>query len=211
MVLSALVADVAVAVGEQTPQLAERLLRKNGPYFFSTLRPRVFVARRNDEGRTQLTRVWPDTGRMQALPVDVTYDPGFRPWIRVSANGRRVVVALGRMYDTPGKRSLIEVDVAAGTAHPIEVEGNPEIRAVALSADGASAIAAVSANALTRIVRVPLDGRRVPEDLFTVTGDVWDLDVAATGAVDVNVADRSGEVVRFAPSGAEITTLARFP
>ena len=189
----------------------ERLVIENAAHPAALPDGSLLVARRNDEGRTQLTRVWPDTGRMQALPVDVTFDPGFRPWIRVSADGRRVVVALGSMYDTPGKRSLIEVDVAAGTAHPIEVEGNPEIRAVALSADGASAIAAVPANALTRIVRIPLDGPRVPEDLFTVTGDVWDLDVAATGAVDVNVADRPGEVVRFAPSGAEITTLARFP
>jgi len=189
----------------------ERLVIENAAHPAALPDGSLLVARRNDEGRTQLTRVWPDTGRMQALPVDVTFDPGFRPWIRVSADGRRVVVALGSMYDTPGKRLLIEVDVAAGTAHPIEVEGNPEIRAVALSADGASAIAAVPANALTRIVRVPLDGPRVPEDLFTVTGDVWDLDVAATGAVDVNVADRPGEVVRFAPSGAEIMTLARFP
>jgi hypothetical protein len=51
----------------------------------------------------------------------------------------------------------------------------------------------------------------VPEDLFTVTGDVWDLDVAASGVVDVNVADRPGEVVRFAPDGARIATLARLP
>lgn len=171
----------------------------------------LLVVRRNDEGRSQLTRVWPDTGRMQALPVDVTFDPAFRPWIRVSADGRRVVVALASLYDTPGKRSLIEVDVAAGAAHPIEVEGDLEVRAVALSADGASAIAAVPANALTRIVRIPLNGPHVPEDLFTVTGDVWDLDVSATGAVDVNVADRPGEVVRIAPATGEVTTLARFP
>jgi eukaryotic-like serine/threonine-protein kinase len=171
----------------------------------------LLVARPNGEGRSQLTRVWPDTGRMQALPVDVTYDPGFRPWIRVSADGKRVVVALGRMYDTPGKRSLIEVDVAAGTAHPIDIEGNPAVRAVALSADGASAIGAVPANALTRIVRIPLRGPRVPEDLFTVTGDVWDLDVAAAGTVDVNVADRPGEVVRLAPGGAAIAVRGRFP
>jgi hypothetical protein len=171
----------------------------------------LLVARPSGEGRSQLTRVWPDTGRTQALPVDVTYDPTFRPWIRVSADGRRVVVALGRLWDTPGKRSLIDVDLAAGTARPIEVDGNPEIRAVALSADGESVVAAVPANALTRIVRIPLDGRRVPEDLFTVTGDVWDLDVAATGAVDVNVADRPGEVVRFAPGGAVIATRGRFP
>jgi predicted Ser/Thr protein kinase len=189
----------------------ERLVIENAAHPAALPDGSLLVARPNGEGRSQLTRVWPDTGRMQALPVDVTFDPGFRPWIRVSADGRRVVVALGRMYDTPGKRSLIDVDVAAGTAHPIEVEGNLEIRAVALSADGASAIAAVPANALTRIVRIPLNGPRVPEDLFPVTGDVWDLDVAATGAVDVNVADRSGEVVRFAPSGAEVTRLARFP
>jgi hypothetical protein len=189
----------------------ERLVIENAAHPAALPDGSLLVARRNDEGRTQLTRVWPDTGRMQALPVDVTFDPGFRPWIRVSADGRRVVVALASMYDTPGKRLLIEVDVAAGTAHPIEVAGNPEIRAVALSADGASAIAAVPANALTRIVRVPLDGPRVPEDLFTITGDVWDLDVTATGAVDVNVADRPGEVVRFAPSGVAIRTLARFP
>lgn len=189
----------------------ERLVVENAAHPAALPDGSLLVARRNDEGRTQLTRVWPDTGRMQALPVEVTFDPGFRPWIRVSADGRRVVVALGSMYDTPGRRSMIEVDVAAGTAHQVEVEGNPEIRAVALSADGASAIAAVPANALTRIVRIPMDGPRVPEDLFTVTGDVWDLDVAVTGAVDVNVADRPGEVVRFAPGGAEIATLARFP
>jgi hypothetical protein len=189
----------------------ERLVIENAAHPAALPDGSLLVARRNDEGRTQLTHVWPDTGRMQALPVDVAFDSAFRPWIRVSADGRRVVVALGRMYDTPGKRSLIDVDVSAGTARPIEVEGNPEIRAVALSADGASAVAAVPANALTRIVRIPLDGPRVAEDLFTVTGDVWDLDVAATGAVDVNVADRPGEVVRFAPSGAKIATLARFP
>jgi hypothetical protein len=189
----------------------ERLVVENAAHPAALPDGSLLVARPDSEGRSQLTRVWPDTGRMQALPVDVSYDPGFRPWIRVSADGRRVVVALSRMWDTPGKRSLIEVDVAAGTAHPIEVEGNLEIRAVALSADGASAIAAVAANALTRIVRIPLDGPRVPEDLFTVTGDVWDLDVAATGAVDVNVAARHGEVVRVAPGGAEIARLARFP
>lgn len=171
----------------------------------------LLVARPNDDGRAQLTRVWPDTGRMEALPVDASYDPGFRPWIRASADGRRVVVARGRVWDTAGKRSLIDVDVAAGTAQPIEVEGNLEVRAVALSADGAWAIAAVPANALTRIVRIPLDGRNVPEDLFTVTGDVWDLDVAPAGAIDVNVADRPGEVVRLAPGGAEVATRGRFP
>jgi eukaryotic-like serine/threonine-protein kinase len=170
----------------------------------------LLVARINQERRTQLVHFWPDTGRVQALPVDVTFDPALRPWIRVSADGRRVM-ALGRMYDTPAKRSLIDVDVAAGTARPIEVEGSPEIRAFALSAGGASVVAALLANALTRIVRIPLDRRPVPEDLFTVTGDVWDVDVAATGRVDVNLVDRPGEVVHLSPTGAEVARLGHLP
>jgi hypothetical protein len=170
----------------------------------------LLVARINEERRTQLTRVWPDTGRVQPLPVDVTFDPAFRPWIRVSGNGRRVMV-LGRMYDTPQKFSLIDVDLAAGTARPLEVEGSPEIRAFALSPDGASVVAAVLANALTRIVRIPLDSRPVPETLFTVTGDVWDVDVAATGGVDVNMVERPGEVVRLSPTGNEATWLGHLP
>jgi eukaryotic-like serine/threonine-protein kinase len=189
----------------------ERLVIENAAHPAALPDGSLLVARPSGDGRSQLTRVWPETGQVQALPVDVSYDPGFRPWIRVSGDGRRVVVALGRVWDTPGKRSLIEVDLTAATARSVEVDGNPEIPAIALSADGASAIAAVPANALTRIVRIPLDGPHVPEDLFTVTGDVWDLDVAATGAVDVNVADRPGEVVRFAADGSRIASLDRFP
>jgi hypothetical protein len=112
----------------------ERLVIENAAHPAALPDGSLLVARPGSEGRSQLTRIWPDTGRTQALPVDVSYDPGFRPWIRASANGRRVVVALGRMWDTPGKRSLIDVDVDAGTARPIEVDGDLEIRAVALSA-----------------------------------------------------------------------------
>lgn len=189
----------------------ERLVVENAAQPAALPDGSLLVARPSGDGRAQLTRVWPDTGRMEALPVDVTFDPGLRPWIRVSADGRRVLVARGRIWDAPGKRSLVDLDVTAGTARTIEVQGDLEVHAVALSADGVSAVAAVAASALTRIVRIPLDGPGAPEDLFTVTGDVWDLDVSASGAVDINVADRPGEVVRFAPDGTRIASLGRFP
>ncbi len=75
----------------------ERLVVENAGHPAALPDGSLLVARINEERRSQLTRVWPDTGRMQALPVDVTFDPGYRPWIRVSADGRRVVVALGSM------------------------------------------------------------------------------------------------------------------
>ncbi|MHC4993132.1 MAG: protein kinase domain-containing protein, partial [Planctomycetota bacterium] len=170
----------------------------------------LLVAQLNEERRTQLTRFWPDTGRLQRLPVDMTFDPALRPGVRVSADGRRVV-ALGSLYDTTVKRSLIEVDLAAGTASAIEVEGDPEFRAFALSPDGESVVAAVPADALTRIVRIPLDGSRVPVDVFTATSDVWHMDVTADGRVALNLVDRPGEVVHLEPGGAQVARLGYLP
>jgi hypothetical protein len=51
---------------------------------------------------------------------------------------------------------LIEVDLAAGSGRPVAVEGNPQVRAFALSKDARSIVAALAAKALMRIVRIPL-------------------------------------------------------
>jgi len=171
----------------------------------------LLVTRVNQERRYQLTHFWPDTGKEQSLPVDMSFDPTIRPGIRVSSDGRRAIV-LGRMYDqTAAKRSLIEVDVTAGSARPIVVDGSPEVRAFALSPDAESVVAALPAKALMRIVRIPLRGRGVPDDLFTVTSDVWHMDVAGNGSMLVNLIDRPGEVVRLTPTGAQMAMIGRFP
>jgi len=171
----------------------------------------LLVTRVNQERRYQLTHFWPDTGKEQSLPVDMSFDPTIRPGIRASSDGRRAIV-LGRMYDQTGaKRSLIDVDVTTGSARPIVLEGNPEVRAFALSPDAKSVVAALPAKALMRIVRIPLDGRGVPKDLFTVTSDVWHLDVDANGSMLVNLIDRPGEVVRLTSTGAPAARLAHFP
>ena len=171
----------------------------------------LLVTRVNQERRYQLTHFWPDTGKEQNLPVDMSFDPTIRPGIRVSSDRRRAIV-LGRMYDqTAAKRSLIEVDVTAGSARPIVVEGSPEVRAFALSPDAKSVVAALPAKALMRIVRIPLDGRGVPDELFTVTSDVWHMDVADSGRMLVNLIDRPGEVVRLTSTGAQGGRFAHFP
>jgi len=121
-------------------------------------------------------------------------------------------MVLGTMYGrTTEKKSLIEVDIAAGTARPIAVHGNPEVRAFALAPDAGSVVAALPAKALMRIVRIPLDGRGVPRELFTVTSDVWHLETDPDGSVLVNLIDRPGDVVQFPPTGGEPVKLAHFP
>ena len=171
----------------------------------------LLVARINEDRRQQLFHFWPDTGKLQELPVDVSFDPTIRPGIRVSPDGRRAIV-LGTMYGkTAEKKSLIEVDIAAGTARPVAVKGNPEVRAFALAPDAGSVVAALPAKALMRVVRIPLDGRGVPRELFTVTSDLWHLDAQPDGSVIVNLIDRPGDVVQFPPTGGQPVKLAHFP
>jgi hypothetical protein len=87
------------------------------------------------------------------------------------------------------------------------------VNAFALSRDGRSIIAALPAKALMRIVRIPLDEDRrgAPEELFTVTSDVWHLDAGVDGSVLVNLIDRPGELVRFASTGGQPEKIAHFP
>ncbi len=92
-----------------------------------------------------------------------------------------------------------------------------DLRTYTLSPDGRSAIAAFRAKSLSRIMRIPLDGRGEPEELFTVTSDVWAIDAAPDGSVLVSPLDRPAELVSFAPPGAQplgqpaAAKLASFP
>jgi len=94
---------------------------------------------------------------------------------------------------------LIEIDPAAASARVIPLTGldYADLRSYALSSDGTSVIAAFRAKALVRIVRIPLDDRNTPLELFTVTSDAWGIGTAPDGSLLVNIVDRPGEVVNF--------------
>ncbi len=162
----------------------------------------LLLSRINQQRRLQLFHFWPETGKLQDLPVEMINASGFLI-IQASRDGRRAIV-FGTIKGTSGQNpSLIEVDLAVGSARLIPLKGldYADLTTYTLASDGASAIGAFREKALTRIVRIPLDGG-APQDLFTVTSAVWSIDAAPDGSVLLSPLERPAELVRLEPRGA---------
>jgi eukaryotic-like serine/threonine-protein kinase len=164
----------------------------------------LLATRINQERRLQVFRFWPETGKLQGLPAETFIADRYLP-ILVSREGRDAIVLGNILGKSAEKPSLIEIDLAAASARSIPVHGldYANLRSYTLSPDGGSIVAAFRAKALDRIVRFPLDGGSSPQELFTVTSDVWGMDAAPDGSVLVNTMDRPGELVSFRPQGRQ--------
>ena len=164
----------------------------------------LLVSRINQQRRVQLFHFWPETGKLQELPVEIVALSGYST-LRISRDGRRAIVLGNMSGKSAEKLSLFEVDLAAASARPIPVIGldYADLRAFALSPDGGSVVAAFRAKALVRIVRIPLEGRGTGQELFTVTSDVWSIDASSDGSFLVNLVDRPNELLSFGPRGAQ--------
>uniref|UniRef100_Q021S6 non-specific serine/threonine protein kinase n=1 Tax=Solibacter usitatus (strain Ellin6076) TaxID=234267 RepID=Q021S6_SOLUE len=167
----------------------------------------VVLSRLNGQNHPQLFRFWPETGKLQELPVQ----PDDMRDHQVSRDGRHAVVT-GAIYGKAGKSSLIEVDLLRATARVIPT---PELdwltfAGMALSPDGRSVLMSARSNTLSRVIRVPLDGGARPQDLFRVTSTIWGLDAAADGSVLANLVDRPTELVSFPATGGPAVKIAGF-
>jgi len=170
----------------------------------------LLATRINEERRLQVFRFWPETGKLQGLPAETFIADRYLP-ILVSREGQHAIVLGNVLGKSAEKPSLIEIDLAAASARSIPVHGldYANLRSYTLSPDGRSIVAAFRAKALDRIVRFPLDGGGSPQDLFTVTSDVWGMDAAPDGSVLVNTMDRPGELVSFRPQGTQVPGQAK--
>lgn len=177
----------------------------------------LLVTRINQRRRLQMFHFWPETGKLQELPVETFVTNGYLP-IQISRDGGRAIIfgnVVGNSAEktraeeqaaertTLEKPSLIEIDPAAASARVIPLNGLDygDLRSYALSFDGASVIAAFRAKALVRIVRIPLEERGTFHELFTVTSDVWGIGSSPDGSLLVNTADRPAELVSFQKQG----------
>ncbi|HEY3928933.1 MAG TPA: protein kinase [Candidatus Koribacter sp.] len=172
----------------------------------------LLVARINQQRRLQLVHFWPETGKLQELPVEMLNLPTFLS-PEVSPDGHRAVVfgsVTGKSAENP---SLVEVDLVSGSARSIPLTGlnYSDLRTYALAPDGRSILAAFREKALTRILRISLDGRGAPQDLFMVTSDVWAMDAAPDGSVFISPLDRPAELVSIPSHGGQPVKVASFP
>ncbi len=176
----------------------------------------LLLSRINQQRRWQLFHFWPETGKLQELPVEMLNAVSFFP-IEVSHDGRFAIVFGNPLAKSGQSPSLMTIDLATGSARPAPVNGlaSGNLRTYSLSPDGKSVIAAYREQALAHIVRIPLGGRGLSQELFTATSDVWALDAAPDGSVLVSPLERPAEIVSYSWQGTrplgQPVKIASFP
>jgi len=176
----------------------------------------LLVSRINQQRRWQLFHFWPETGKLQGLPVEMLNAVSFFP-IEVSHDGGFAIVFGSRLEKSGESPSLITVDLTSGSARLAPVNGltSANLRTYSLSPDGKSVIAAFREQALAHIVRIPLSGRGESHELFTATSDVWALDAAPDGSILVSPLERPAEIVSYSWQGTrplgQAVKIASFP
>jgi len=181
----------------------ERLVLENA--LFPELLPdgSLVFQRANDHGQPQLYRFWPDAGRvasLKALPKPLSGSPSFR----VTPDGRHVV-----FFGKPADQSTgvdhvyaLDVDSDAATRLALDVPfAIDDFLPMATSADSRSALVALAAGNVYRIVSIPLNGRQTPHTVVTVTNQITRLDVGSDGSLFLDQWDRSIERLRVSPDG----------
>jgi eukaryotic-like serine/threonine-protein kinase len=176
----------------------------------------LLVIRFNPERKTQLFRFWPESGRLQDLPVIVynASSPGHP--MRTVPGGKQAVIfgnPLGREDQPP---ALLLMDLDSGAMRSIATaERLADFRAWAVTRDGQSVIASTWTDSLLRIVSIPLNGplngRAPPQTLFTATNLAWYLDAAPDGSVYISLMDRPTELVGHSSTGGRTEHIASFP
>jgi serine/threonine protein kinase len=169
----------------------------------------LLLARVNQDRRLQLYHYWPETARLQALPIGIELYANTD--LRAMPGGREAIVLGTPLTGEHPQKDLYIVDLATAAIRPLASGRHFESAGrFTLSRGGESILLTETSDSITRVRSMPLDGRSPPRTLFTTTEAVWHLDSGLGGVVYAGLIQRPGEVVRLSTKGGS-ETLARFP
>jgi hypothetical protein len=177
----------------------------------------LLVYRLNAQRNLQLNRYWPETGRLQELPVICRSEIGtLTVHIRAAPDGKEAVVVGTSLGQEKEADRLLAVDVNTGawralTPTGMSLDGN----AAAVSRDGESVVMAIREDALRRIVSIPLHGtvnvKFAPRTLFNTSISIWGLDTGPNRTIYVNTVDGPGTVARISADGSRGEVIGNLP
>ncbi|MBA2258915.1 MAG: hypothetical protein H0W18_08460 [Acidobacteria bacterium] len=155
----------------------------------------LLFVRLNAEGREQLHRFWPETGRLAPLPVTVY--ASFVLSLRAFPDGREAVL-FGRPLSAPrtDPLQLLAVDVDSGRMRRLAPwlsvpSGTEEAWPVGVSVGGTDVFIVEYSGHSSTLIAVPRDGSARRRVLFTTTQLIIAADEGAGGRLYVDQADRS--------------------
>jgi Tol biopolymer transport system component len=168
----------------------------------------LLVARRNAARELQLYRYWPETGRTQELPAQVS-----QVFVRAWPDGREALF-YGKALDQPNAQApahLYALDLVSPRTRRLAPRlAGYSIHEVAFAAhpQGRSAIVTLIAGNLFTIEAVPRDGGSLLQPLLTLTNYPYFLDAAPDGSLYADEFERPSEILRFETSGKNAERVA---
>jgi eukaryotic-like serine/threonine-protein kinase len=175
----------------------------------------LLVLKPNEERKYQVFRYWPDSGRLQGIPVELgVHDNVINGTLfRVSRDGKEAFAVGRRIGLTDPVRRLYVIDVHSGEVRRVQtgLRDDSAIKALAPSHDGSSVLAAVRSSDLVRVVVLPKSGSVAQRTLFSVTGSVNYLDIGTDGSIYSDQQLLSRLVLRFAREGGHAEKVVSLP
>ncbi len=171
----------------------------------------LLVVRLNAERERQVSRFWPESGRLQGFPVKVMSSFAH---VRVFPDGRHAVILGDRLG--PGQLGvphLYVLDLASGQIRPLPTGAADDSSALALavSRDGKSVLISRAAEDRTEIVSLPASGRGPARVLFGSSNAVQYLDASPDGAIYLDEWDEPVHILRTSATGGAATLISTLP
>jgi hypothetical protein len=157
----------------------------------------LLAVKLNSKHEWQLFRFWPETGRLQDLPVATVEIGETLANPRASPGGNEAVVDGAPLGHGAEGMRLMLVNFATGGTRPLApgVPRGTSTPDYAVSRDGKSVLFTQELGEFTRVLSVPSHGRGPAQTLFTTTHEVWGIDTALDGSVYACVTDLPAELV----------------
>ncbi|HTQ57610.1 MAG TPA: protein kinase [Bryobacteraceae bacterium] len=172
----------------------------------------------NDKRGFQLFRFWPDSGRLQGLPVELNSSWGpssvlNSTVLRTSPDGKEAFALcrpIGK-HDEALRLYVIDLDTAAMRRVRTDLPRDEAILGLAPGVDSGTILASVESSELVSVVAFSRTRHSPPRTLFTVTDPLPYLDSGPGGAIYGDQWDVSGVLLRFARDGGHAEKIGFLP
>jgi eukaryotic-like serine/threonine-protein kinase len=192
----------------------ERLVLENAAFPEALPDGSLLVVRLNARRESQVFHFYPDTGRLQDLPLQILNVATISSvQLRAVPDGKEAVILGAPIGPRKEEWRLLVIDLASGNARPLlpMSRNDSDVQNWAVARDGKSVLAAMPAGSLVRVVSIPRSGKSPVRTLLTVTQNVWGMDVGSDGSVYVNLVDQQADLARLSPHGDRGEKFASFP
>jgi eukaryotic-like serine/threonine-protein kinase len=184
----------------------------------------LLLVKINPEHRYQLFRYWPDSGKLQGYPLEISSLANFYSAVRTNLAGTQALVLGTAMAAGPGGAPaagmhLYLLELASGTLRQLPEESPGQFSdapaGAAFSRDAKRAVAVSRVGSTFRVSAIPLGGGTlgVPHarTLLTLTRAIYSIDTGPDDSLYLDQNDRPKDMLRFAATGGHVEKIATVP